>query len=92
MSPQELDDGFKWAYKNTFTVRSALQRTRGSGKNFPITFIGNLAYKLYIKRLFAETQRFPEGIEPRRTQSYAKKKNKIAIETLRHREFEKLRD
>jgi len=64
ISTEELDDGFKWTYKNTFTVRSTLQRTWGSGKNFPITFIGNLAYKLYIKRLFAEKQRFPEEIEP----------------------------
>lgn len=60
MSPQELDEGFKWAYKHTFSFRSTLKRTWGSGKNFPITFIGNLAYKLYIKRLFSEQQRFPE--------------------------------
>ena len=59
MSSQELDTGFKWAYKQTFSVKSALKRTWGSGKNFPISFIGNLAYKLYIKRLFAEQQRLP---------------------------------
>jgi radical SAM superfamily enzyme YgiQ (UPF0313 family) len=59
MSPQALDDGFKWSYKQTFTVKSTLQRTWGSGWNFPIGFVGNLAYKLYIKRLFAERQRFP---------------------------------
>ena len=58
MTPQELDDGFKWAYKHTFSVKSALRRTWGSGKNFPIGFVGNLAYKLYIKRLFSEKQRF----------------------------------
>jgi radical SAM superfamily enzyme YgiQ (UPF0313 family) len=62
MSPQELDEGFKWAYKQTFTVSSSLQRTWGSGANFLITFIGNLAYKLYVNRLYAEKQRFPEGI------------------------------
>ena len=61
MTPQELDDGFKWAFKQTFSVKSALRRTWGSGKNFPIGFIGNLAYKLYIKRLFAEEQRFPKN-------------------------------
>jgi radical SAM superfamily enzyme YgiQ (UPF0313 family) len=63
MSPQELDDGFKWAYQHTFSVRSTLQRTWGSGWNFPIGFVGNLAYKLYIKRLFAEQHRFPECLE-----------------------------
>jgi radical SAM superfamily enzyme YgiQ (UPF0313 family) len=60
MSPGELDDGFKWAYKQTFSLRSNLARTRGTGKNFPITFLGNLAYKIYIKRLFSEECRFPE--------------------------------
>ncbi len=60
MTPQELDDGFKWAYKHTFSVRSTLRRTWGTGWNFPIGFVGNLAYKLYIKRLFAEQGRFPE--------------------------------
>lgn len=59
MSPQELDEGFKWAYKHTFSVKSSLKRTWGSGKNFPIAFIGNLAYKLYIRRLFADQDRFP---------------------------------
>ncbi len=57
MSPQELEQGFKRAYKHTFSVKSSLKRTWGSGKNFPITFIGNLAYKLYIKRLFTEQYR-----------------------------------
>ena len=60
MSPQELDAGFKWAYQQTFTVRSILKRLRESGRNAPIAFIGNLAYRLYIKRLCADTHRFPE--------------------------------
>ena len=59
MSPLELDEGFKWVFQQTFTVRSALRRTWGSGLNFPIVFVGNLAYKLYIRRLYAEQQRFP---------------------------------
>jgi radical SAM superfamily enzyme YgiQ (UPF0313 family) len=62
MTPDELDEGFRWAYKQTFSIRSALKRTWGSGRNFPITFIGNLAYKLYIRRLMAEQYRFPEKI------------------------------
>ena len=62
MTPQELDDGFKWAYKQTFSFTSTIKRTWGSGKNFPITFVGNLAYKLYIKRLFAEEHRFPQHL------------------------------
>ncbi|GAK58295.1 radical SAM domain protein [Candidatus Vecturithrix granuli] len=58
MSPQELDAGFKWAYQQTYRFPSIVKRTHGSGLNFPITFVGNLAYKLYIRRLLAETQRF----------------------------------
>ena len=29
----------------------------GSGINFLITFVGNLAYKIYIKRLYNEKKR-----------------------------------
>lgn len=61
MTAQELDDGFRWAYRRTFTVSSTLQRTRGSGWNFPIGFIGNLAYNLYVARLFNEQRRFPDA-------------------------------
>lgn len=60
MSPHELDEGFKWVYKHTFTLNSTLKRTWGSGINFPIAFSGNLADKLYIKRLFTEHHCFPE--------------------------------
>lgn len=59
MTPLELDEGFKWAYKKTFSLRSNLLRTRQAGKNFPIAFFGNLAYKIYIRRLFSGRRRFP---------------------------------
>lgn len=62
MSPEELDEGFKWAYKETFTLRNNLARTLYTGRNFPITFIGNLAYKIYIKRLYSDADRFPAGL------------------------------
>lgn len=62
MTPQELDDGFKRSYKQSFSIRSNLSRTLYSGKNFPITFLGNLAYKIYIKRLFSDENRFPGEI------------------------------
>jgi len=62
MSPRELDEGFKRAYKNTFTTKSSLIRSLSSGWNMPITFLGNLAYKLYIKRLYNDSNRFPETV------------------------------
>jgi len=62
MSAQQLNDGFIYAYKKTFKVTSSLKRTMASGINFPITFAGNLAYNIYIKRLVAEKNRilFPD--------------------------------
>lgn len=57
LSPEELDEGFKWAYRQTFTVSSSLKRTIHTGKNFFITFGGNLAYKIYIHRLMKEKNR-----------------------------------
>ena len=62
MTAAELDAGFKWAYKNTFTVRSSLSRALDSGGPVPVTFIGNLAYKIYIKRLYTDNNRFPDAI------------------------------
>jgi len=61
MSPLELDEGFKWAYKKTFTVSSSFRRTINSGKNFFLTFGGNLAYRIYLKRLFSEQNRIYTG-------------------------------
>lgn len=52
MSPAELFEGFKMAYKNTFTFKNILARTMSSGTNFPIAFVGNLTYRLFVKRLF----------------------------------------
>jgi len=57
MTVNELDDGFKWAYKKTFTISSSFRRTINSGKNFFITFGGNQAYRIYLKRLLNETNR-----------------------------------
>ncbi len=57
MTPQELDDGFRWAFKKTYQIKSSFFRTLHSGKNFPITFMGNVAYNIYINRLFSEKVR-----------------------------------
>jgi radical SAM superfamily enzyme YgiQ (UPF0313 family) len=57
MTPEELDHGFIWAYKKSFTPWSSLKRTINTGKNFPLTFGGNLAYNIYIKRLIKEKNR-----------------------------------
>ena len=54
MSPVELYEGFRWAYKETFRYSSILKRTLGSGLNFPIAFVGNLTYRIFVKRLYRQ--------------------------------------
>ncbi|MFW5740552.1 MAG: B12-binding domain-containing radical SAM protein, partial [Myxococcota bacterium] len=51
MTPAELYEGFRWAYRETFTLSSILHRTVGAGMNFPIAFMGNLTYRLFVKKL-----------------------------------------
>jgi len=54
MSPVELYEGLRWAYRETFRLDRILRRTAGSGRNFPITFVGNLAYRIFVKRLYRQ--------------------------------------
>jgi len=58
MSPRELYDGFKWTYRETFKIGSALRRVTGLGlrANAPINFIGNLCYRIFVKRLYHEAR------------------------------------
>ena len=57
MTPEQLDLGFKKAYQDTFRLGSSFRRTVNSGKNFLLTFGGNMAYNIYLKRLFSEKER-----------------------------------
>jgi radical SAM superfamily enzyme YgiQ (UPF0313 family) len=54
MSPDELYDGFKWAYKETFRLRHILRRMGKPSLNTGINFVGNLAYRIFVKRLYHE--------------------------------------
>jgi len=56
MTPEELDSGFKRAYRQTFGLKSILRRTTGA-RQFAIAFIGNLAYRRYVRRLEREPNR-----------------------------------
>lgn len=61
MTPEELDNGFRWTYDKTFKVRSIAARTLGS-RHTPIAFLGNLAYKIYVRRLQKDCKRhFSKG-------------------------------
>ncbi len=54
MSPVQLYEGFRWAYRETFRLRRILTRTFKWGMGFPITFVGNLTYRIFVRRLFFE--------------------------------------
>jgi len=59
LSPEQLERGFFHAWRKTFTMRSILHRTSACPRQLPISFVGNLAYRLYIRRLERDTRRFP---------------------------------
>lgn len=63
MSPEALDAGFRWAHTRTFTLRSMLHRTLAAGLWFPVAFVGNLAYRRYMHRLQADTERILPAVE-----------------------------
>lgn len=64
MSPRELDDGFKLAWRETFSMKSIRHRLSVKRKVYPVALAGNLAYRLYIGKLCRDTARFPGGIDP----------------------------
>ena len=59
MSPFELYEGFKWAYKETFRYRHILKRMRGLKINSLINLVGNMTYRIFVRRLYHE-KRFAE--------------------------------
>lgn len=71
MSADELYAGFKRAYRQTFTLKSIVHRIPGRGLNTAVNFVGNLTYRLFVRRLESEP-RFAEpysrrapGVAPR---------------------------
>lgn len=59
MTPRELYDGFKWAYRETFRYRHVLKRVARLDLTACVNFVGNLTYRVFVKRLYAEP-RFAE--------------------------------
>jgi radical SAM superfamily enzyme YgiQ (UPF0313 family) len=57
MTPEELYSGFKWAYRETFRIGNAIKRMRGVSINSAVNFVGNLTYRIFVRRLDSE-QRF----------------------------------
>jgi radical SAM superfamily enzyme YgiQ (UPF0313 family) len=57
MTPEQLDEGFRWAYNKNYTMRSIFRRTTALPTRFPFSFMGNLAYRIYLRRLATEQTR-----------------------------------
>jgi radical SAM superfamily enzyme YgiQ (UPF0313 family) len=51
MSPVELFEGFRWAYRETFRWKRILRRAVSSGRRFPITLVGNITYRNFVRRI-----------------------------------------
>lgn len=57
MTPEELEAGFLRSYNKTYTIKSILRRTTALPTRFPFSFMGNLAYRIYLNRLDNEQNR-----------------------------------
>lgn len=62
MSPNELYKGFCRAYEKTFTNLGAWQRTWSSPHPL-ISFLGNMAYQIYVGRMRREREREQQGVQ-----------------------------
>lgn len=58
MSPDELDRGFIWAWRESFKLLSSARRLRFH-RNARIAAVGNLAYRLYGRQLKRDANRHP---------------------------------
>ena len=56
MSPEELYAGFKWAYRETFGLRHIWKRVAGLSLTAAVNFVGNLSYRIFVKRLYHEAR------------------------------------
>ncbi len=55
MTVEQLEDGFRRAYREAFRLKSIVRRLSESPR-FAIALVGNLAYRCYIQRLQAERE------------------------------------
>jgi hypothetical protein len=63
MSPEELFAGFRGTYKQTFQLRSIFKRMRGVSINTLVNLVCNLAYRIFVHRLYNE-ERFQKHCHP----------------------------
>jgi len=51
MSVEELHNGFKWAYRETFRLPNVIKRSRALNFSSVINFVGNLNYRRFAMKL-----------------------------------------
>ncbi len=51
MTPVELYEGFRWAYRETFRWKNILRRSVGSGTRLPIVLVGNIVYRKFTHKI-----------------------------------------
>ena len=56
MTPEELYQGFKWAYRQTFRLGRIVRRLNRLDIRCAINFAGNLCYRIFVDRLDNETR------------------------------------
>ncbi len=56
MTPEQLYEGFKRAYRQTFKFLPILRRTISLRMYAPVNFVGNLTYRIFVKRLAREAR------------------------------------
>lgn len=54
MTPDELFRGFKWAYRETFRLPRIVKRISRPDLRCPINLVGNLCYRIFVRRLYHE--------------------------------------
>lgn len=56
MTPDELYAGFKRAYRETFRLGQVLRRTARPRFTSIVNFVGNLTYRIFVRRLYHEAR------------------------------------
>jgi radical SAM superfamily enzyme YgiQ (UPF0313 family) len=51
MTPVELYEGFRWAYRETFRWGNIFHRTIARGTRFPIILVGNMTYRHFVHKI-----------------------------------------
>jgi radical SAM superfamily enzyme YgiQ (UPF0313 family) len=51
MTPVELYEGFRWAYRETFRFKNILHRAAANIARFPIILAGNITYRIFVRRI-----------------------------------------